>query len=174
MDGPLEHSYFNWLYSQVSDAYPPALYRQSLLGELHRIEFTWILNFDGNRAEDGCALRIEFLNDENLAPYFNWLNEGCSVLEMLIAFSRRASFQTDQSPRDWFWVMLDNLGLLDLNDSVEDNCKQLKDIVDVFLWRTYGSNGKGGLFPMRHTQNNQRKIEIWYQFNEYLHDQKLD
>lgn len=172
MDEPLENLYFNWLYSQVSDAYPPALYRTSLLGELHKIEYVWLIIGDDNRYEDGLELRIEFL-DKNEFEYDSYfLDEACSVLEMLIAFSRRASFQTEESPREWFWIMVDNLGLLELDDSVDTNCKSLKEIVSVFINRTYGSSGNGGLFPLRHTINNQRKVEIWYQFSEYLHELK--
>jgi len=172
MDEPLENLYFNWLYSQVSDAYPPALYRTSLLGELHKIEYLWFISGDDNRYEDGLELRTEFLQETGYDYEYSFFAEGCTVLEMLIAFSRRASFQTEESPREWFWIMVDNLGLLELDNSVDTNCKALREIINVFIFRTYGSNGSGGLFPLRHTLNNQRKVEIWYQFSEYLHELK--
>lgn len=172
MDEPIEHEYFNWLYSQVSDAYPPALYRVSLLGELYKIEYYWLIEGDDNRFEDGMELRRDFLEETGIDSDILFLGDGCSVLEMLIAFSRRAAWQTEESPREWFWVMIDNLGLLELDETVDKNCEQLNEIVDVFLSRTYGSNGSGGLFPLRHTLNNQRKVEIWYQFSEYLHELK--
>lgn len=169
MNEPID-LYFKWLYSKVSDANPPSFKEETLLGELYRIEFVWLLPGDDNRAEDGKDLRTEYIQISKLKPEIYIMDLECTVLEMLIAFSRRAAFQTDETSREWFWIMVDNLGLLELNGTVEENCNDLQEIVDVLIWRTYGDKGEGGLFPLRNTTNNQRKVEIWYQFCEYIYE----
>ena len=54
----LNDAYFNWMYQLVFDGrYSKRLSYQKLLRELHRIEFTYSIPMDGNRAEDGVDLR---------------------------------------------------------------------------------------------------------------------
>lgn len=176
MSEPIENQYFNWLYTKVCDTntHSPSLGYVKLLRQLHRTEFVWLLTGDDNRAEDGCDLRGEFLSDAFMrTDNEHWLLEGCSVLEMLIAFSRRASFETDDSPRDWFWKLLDNLRLTEFTDATRVNSAVVQDILDRFIWRTYHFNGDGGLFPLDYTTNDQRGIEIWYQFSEYVAEKDL-
>ena len=128
-DESLEEVYFNWLYSKVAsvDIPTPSLTWLKLLRILHSTEFVWLLSGDDNRAEDGVELRQEFLNQSHLQASESWFEIPCSVLEMLIAFSRRASFQTDDLPRDWFWVFLDNLGLGEMSDNKPKFDKQAKE-----------------------------------------------
>ncbi len=164
MDEPIEDLYFKWLYSHVSDTAEPF----ELFNQLHNIEFTWSILGDDNRVQDAKDLRIEFLHEKFLPNDGTLSSEGCSVFEMLIAFSRRASFITDESLHDWFWVMLHNLGLADVTTVIPLHENVVYDIVYAFVWRTYTDKGAGGLFPLHKTQNDQRKVEIWYQFNEYL------
>jgi hypothetical protein len=38
------------------------------------------------------------------------------------------------------------------------------------LERTYKPNGEGGLFPLKNTCKNQKRVEIWYQMNSYIHE----
>lgn len=170
MDEPIEVLYFNWLYSLVSDfdERSPRLRYTKLLGLLHSLDFIFVISGDDNRAQDAKDLRVEFIHEEfypdaELAP-----KDTPSVLEALIAFSRTASFETDETARAWFWVMLSNLGLSDMNDSTSLDEAYICSVVETFVWRRYDAFGNGGLFPMPHTQNDQREVEIWYQFNEYL------
>lgn len=166
----IEKLYFDWLYSQVSDLSErlPTLRFCNLLTQLHHIEFTWTVLGDDNRVEDGKDLRREFFDVNELHNDGSLSSEGCSVLEMLIAFSRRASFETDETSKDWFWVMINNLGLGSVNDATPYNERAVDEIIWVFLNRMYEPNGVGGAFPLRLTQKDQREVEIWYQFNEYL------
>jgi hypothetical protein len=171
MPEPIDNLYFNWLYTKVCDisARTPQLQFKNLLRELHHIEFTWVILGDDNRAEDGCDLRRDFLREMHGAePTDNWLNEGCSVLEMLVAFSRQAAFQTDEHPKTWFWIMLENLQLSEFNDARRHNPSLIRDIVETFVWRTYDPSGEGGLFPLQTAQTDQREVEIWYQFSGYV------
>lgn len=175
MQEPFENLYFNWLYSKVGgiSVHSPSLRFVKLLSILHKLEFVWVVLGDDNRAEDGKDLRIEFLNATGYAPPENWLQDGCSVLEMLIAFSRRAEFETDIKARDWFWKMLDNLGLDELNDATDPDPIFVETVVETFVWRFYDDHGYGGLFPLKETSNDQREVEIWYQFCEYVFDEGL-
>ena len=57
----LNDAYFNWIYQLVFDGrYSKKLSYRKLLRELHRIEFTYSIPMDGNRAEDGVDLRYRF------------------------------------------------------------------------------------------------------------------
>lgn len=176
MDEPIEDLYFKWLYSRVNDtkATSSRLRHYKLLEKLHETQFMFLITGDDNRVADGRDLRTEFLRELFIHNTGELMAEGCSVLEMLIAFSRRAAFETDDSPIDWFWMMLSNLGIAHINDSVVFNDRAVQDILDRFVWRTYNSNGLGGLFPLKKTKKNQRKVEVWYQFNEYLLELEYD
>jgi hypothetical protein len=178
MDEPIEDLYFNWLYAKVAyrKISTPSTRYQSLLYYLHRTEFVWLVSGDDNRAEEGQELRREFLYELNEDSEITWMDMGCSVLEMLIAFSKRAAFHTDESPESWFWVCIDNLGLSELYDSsYSDNKKAeiIGPVLEVFVWRMYDKLGRGGLFPLRRSDQDQSKVEIWYQFCEYLIDQNI-
>jgi len=173
MKEPIEDAYFNWLCAKVdSSAVPtPSLTHWNFLRLLHSVEFVWLVSGDDNRVEDGLELRREFLRFFGLKPDRSWEWLGCSVLEMLIALSRRAEFDTDISDRDWFWIFVLNLGLGGLNDATEIDEAGVWHTLQKFIWRRYKRNGyNGGLFPIRHPTRNQLKLELWYQFCDYLID----
>ena len=172
MDGPLENLYFKWLCAKVNYVMSPtpSLTYWKLLKTLHTTEFVWLLTGDDNRAADGVELRIEFLHEGDIPDQPEWLSLGCSILEMLIGFSRRAQFTTDVSAKEWFWEFIDNLGLKDFNDGYFDDEEEVKSILDQFIWRTYDKKGAGGMFPINGPTDDQRKVEIWYQFCDYLVD----
>jgi len=177
MDEPIEEAYFNWLYSKVASIDCPATPSNTyfnLMRQLHSTEYAWLLNGDDNRAADGLELRREFhkILEIHLREEIPWTYIGCSVLEMLIAFSRRTMFQTSISDREWFWIFLHNLGLADLNDAQPDISLYVQGVLETFIWRTYDINGIGGLFPMEYTKRDQRQIEVVYQFFEYLEEQE--
>jgi hypothetical protein len=174
---PLENLYFNWLCAKVVDVRKtlPSQTYWELLKLLHTTEFVWIVSRDDNRIADGKQLREEFLLYGYIPDDPDWrLYPGCSVLEMLIAYARRTEFLADYtglSVQDWFWEFLHNLGLDMCDDGSDFDPQGVADILDVFIWRTYPENGVGGLFPLKHPKQDQRKIEIWYQFFDYLRDQ---
>lgn len=175
MPEPLDNLYFNWLYNKVCDssARTPQLKFTNLLKEIHSIEFTWLIVGDDNRAEDGCDLRMEFINESGLEPSHMWLGENCSVLEMLIALARHAGFQTDSQPKEWFWIFLGNLGLSDFNNARRHNSTYIRDVVENFVWRTYDPNGQGGLFPLDNADRDQTEVELWYQLSTFLFENEL-
>ena len=176
MSATLDDLYLEWLYSQVGSVKLKNKQRTywSLMRQLYTKEFVWLIPNDDNRVENGRELRYEFLEDAGLDmrdvdPY--WLGLGCSVLEMMIDLSRRASFLDDREPVAWFWEMIENLHLHFINDATYEEphiSREIQEIVDTVIWRTYNPDGRGGLFPLRHPHEDQRDVEIWYQLNSYI------
>lgn len=174
MSEPLENLYFNWLCAKVMrvEVPTPSLTYWKLLTELHNTEFVWLLSGDDNRAEDGLELRPEFLLESNLEADPEWIHLGCSLFEMLLAFSRRAAFQTEESAQEWFMHFLENMGLAEFNDARNFTAAEVGEYLYTLVWRTYSYDGRGGLFPIKNPPHDQREVEIWYQFCEYLVDQE--
>ena len=170
---PLENLYFNWLCAKVAhvEVPTPSLTYWDLFRHLYTTEFVWLVHGDANRLADGLELRHEFLVEAHLGEERGWRETPCSVLETMIAFARHAEFTAGESVSFWFWRFVENLGLIEANDASDISVEEIETILDDFVWRKYDENGRGGLFPLEHTTKNQREVEIWYQFNEYLVDQ---
>jgi hypothetical protein len=170
-DKPLDELYLQWLYSNVlpvSLKNPSRTY-WALLRQLYCKEFVWFIPNDDNRVEDGRDLRAEFFRESGEAEFDpGWSDLGCSMLEMLIALSRRLSFDVEGEPSDWFWHLLENLELRECNDRSKYSPKDVDEILDRVIWRNYNYNGQGGLFPLTVAVEDQRKVEIWYQLSAYL------
>lgn len=170
MNKPLDELYLTWLYGFIAEpelASPSRTY-WNLSHVLFRKEFVWFVPNDDNRCEDGRYLRYEFIEDlglEDTDP--DWLELGCSMLELLIGLSRRLSFQGEGEPRDWFWILINNLGIR-YNDRRKIPQDYVEEVLDNVIWRTYEPNGHGGLFPLRRAERDQRDVELWYQMSLYL------
>lgn len=175
MPPPLDELYLSWLYRQVCslELKNPSNTYWLFLRQLYKTEFIWLVPNDDNRIADGLSLRERFIRDEGIVdPTPDWMSLECSVLEMLIALSWRLAFETEGLPSDWFWEMITNLGFRAdqtndrrFTDQVrEDIEKTIHDLV----WRLYSPSGRGGLFPLNHEPQDQRRVEIWYQMNAYL------
>lgn len=171
MNAPLDELYFKWLYGQVgsvNEKNPSRTYWR-LLKRLYNKEFIWLIPNDDNRAADGRDLRQEFCDQEglhNVDP--GWMNLGCSMLELLIALSRRLAFQDDGTPERWFWCLIENLELEVYNDNALHADRAIDHTLNKVIWRTYRRNGVGGLFPLKQARQDQRDIELWYQMSNYL------
>lgn len=171
MDEPIEGVYFNWLCAKVLPV-GVQIYSE-LLRILYKTEFVWVISGDENRAEDGCELRDDFLRESFLQNDRAWYDSPCSVLEVFIAFAKRANFQTDNPVDYWFWRIIENLGLDEYRQISNRDRKVVEDILYDFVWRQYDESGQGGMFPMRWPKRDQRRVEIWYQFFDYLEEQGL-
>lgn len=171
MSEPIDELYFRWLYSQVSNVKlrNPSRTYWSLLKLLHMKEFVWFVPNDDNRLEDGRLLRTEFVETNHIQDVDpNWKDLGCSMLEMLIGLSRRLWFEDDLPADEWFWHMLENLGLNGFTDRGGWDEQDVDEILNVVIWRTYEPDGRGGLFPLMDAHEDQREVELWYQMSEYL------
>lgn len=173
MPEPIEGLYFNWLRAKVVDPTWPQYMYLDLLKILYRTEFVWTIIGDKNREEDGLELRIYFLNETRLEQDPDWQHEPCSILEVLIAFANRASFQTDIPTSEWFWHFLRNLGLEQYRTISDEDLPLIERILNTFVWRIYDPSGYGGLFPLREPLGDQTTVEIWYQFCAYTEEQGL-
>lgn len=175
MNEPLEELYFNWLCDHVLrvGVSTPSLTYDKLFRLLHNTEYVWSVLGDDNRAGDGVELRAHFLLHHRVTSDKNWLNLGCSLFEMLIAFSGRAEFVTEMSAEQWFWHILTNLKLEQYNDSHFLSVSRVEDVLHRLIWRQYEYDGAGGMFPLREPAQDQRTVEIWYQFFAYLDEQDL-
>lgn len=171
MNEPIEEAYFNWLCAKVLTVTVPIYW--GLMRILHQKEFSWIVTGDKNRAADGVELRDDFFRETHLPMDESWYAQPCSIFEALLAFANRASFQMDEPARDWFWKFMTNLDLDEYRQVYEEDVPIIEDILDTFVWRTYEPSGHGGMFPMRWPQHDQREVEIWYQFCQYVDDQGL-
>lgn len=173
MDALVEERYFEWLYSQVANPDLRNKYRShwSLAKQLHKKEFVWIVPNDDNRVADGKDLRRYFVDEVGGGyPSQEWFEQGCSMLEMLIALSHRLAFETDDEPRIWFWHLIATLDLEQYNDRDynEEAERRIDEALERVIWRTYAPDGRGGLFPLRDPKEDQRKVELWYQLSAYL------
>lgn len=168
--------YFIWLCGKVNVSY-------KLYGIIMKLLFDTIfdvkLPMDTNRFIDGIQLRELFLTENhylNNTFFENIINDRpCSVLEVLIALAIRCDENImydgeigDRSYK-WFWIMIENLGLDILDVFIDEEIySELYLKVLNFIDRNYEKNGQGGLFPLKNPKKDQRKVEIWYQMNEFL------
>lgn len=172
----LNNAYFEWMYQLVCDERDSEMSYRKLLYLLHDMDFNYTIPMDGNRAEDGTDLRYRF-GYENaydgpiIAAYLD--DRPCSVLEMMVALAIRCEEHIMCDPDigdrtgQWFWNMIDNLGLGDMND--EGFYKNYAErVIQKFLNREYKRNGEGGLFTVKHYRKDLRLVEIWYQMCWYL------
>lgn len=170
MNKPIDELYLEWLNSQVGDS----VFNRNrtywrLLKQLHDKEFVWVVPNDDNRVADGRDLRTEFVEEAGLTNVDDgWINMGCSMLELIIALSRRLAFEAEGKPRVWFWHMLKNLYLSTLDDESVYSEAYVEQVMHNIIWRQYEPDGFGGLFPLKHPQEDQRKVELWYQLSAYV------
>ena len=147
---------------------------------------------DVDREKDGLELRKEWLyeihNLDNIIrdeyPGDDFDSETgpipCTMLEMIIGISKRMSEQLmDEDGEDktaqYFWEIIGNLGLDCWDD---DNFgwetglapKNIEKKCEILCKRQYNPDGTGGgMFPMPELLGiNQKKMEIWYQMQEYI------
>lgn len=175
---PLDEKYFSWLYRKIGAVTNrnPERGHWELAKRLYSTEFIYFVPNDINRAIDGIELREEFFDRHpNIGYDRNWASLECSMLEMLIALSRRANYHTDDGALaggtgGWFWELMGNINLSQYTDAIwSRRCLEETDrVLERINNRTYNTNGKGGLFPLTRPDHDQRKVELWYQMSAYL------
>lgn len=173
MPGTADDLYLEWLYSQIAPLKTKSR-REShweLARQLYMTRFYWSVRHDKNRAEDGQTLRDEYLRQTgDPEPHDNWMEMDCSVLEMLVALSDRVAFESYGTIGDWFFKLMENVGL-DRYVDYRYNAHVRHEVdmtIHRVLDREYAEDGTGGFFPLRLAERDQRKIELWYQKEAYL------
>lgn len=171
----VKNEYFEWMYDCICrDRFASSISYRKLLMHLHSVEFTYVIPRDRNRAEDGIDLRYRFAYEH---PYLDdaerYLDGPCSVLEMMVALAIRCEEGTMDNPQfgnrtgQWFWSMVNNLGLGNMVDERYDR-RYVDTVISRFLNRDYEPNGRGGLFTVRNRKEDLRDVEIWYQLQWFL------
>lgn len=167
MDRSEQNEYYEWLTDIVGGERKHSL----LLHILFQKEFYWTVPFDEDRAADGIDLRHTYL--KFIERQVNLGLKACSVLEMLVALSCSCEDNImhdrdlgDRTP-EWFWMMLHNLGLdVYSNDHFSYEAEyEIHHILDNWLERKFGENGKGSPFPCYRFDNS---APMWIQLNSYL------
>lgn len=175
--GSLTRRYFIWLCNKVNRSRPNVkTFWNGLLEQLFNTDFYWVVPNDDNRAFDGKVLRDQFAYEIGLSSYSEIVRDECSVLEMLVALAERCDVDimaveqpTENQSGHWFWLFLENCGLVEYDDDHYDP-DMIDVIIDQILSRRYLSNGIGGLFPLKNPSQDQREVELWYQMNEWLEE----
>ena len=170
----INEQYFDWMYSLACGSC--RISYQKLLRHLHKRDFTYTIEMDGNREADGIDLRYRFAYEFNygrpmIATYLD--NKQCSVLEMMVALAFRceerimADADIGDRTSQWFFGMITNLGLKYMTDA-NFNEEFTDKVIDRLLNREYERNGEGGLFKVEPCVRDMRNVDIWYQMQFYL------
>lgn len=171
----IRKEYFEWMIDLVChDRYAKDISYRKLLTYLYNTEFIYSIKRDSNREEDGKNLRYRFAITASKCHDADLYLEGpCSVLEMMIALAIRCEESIMDNPEygdrtnQWFWGMINSLGLGSMTDEIFDE-PYVESCITRFLKRKYSPNGQGGLFTIRNCNRDLRKVEIWYQLCWYL------
>lgn len=163
------NEYFEWLYDMVCNGrFANDISYRKLLSYLHSTEFKYTIQKDWNRVKDGLNLRSKFSREADM-----YLDDPCSVLEMMVALSIRCEETIMDDPKfgdrtgQWFWSMIRSLGLKSMTDDNYDKAYVIGTI-EKFLHRDYSPDGEGGLFTIRNCKYDLRRVEIWCQLCWYL------
>lgn len=176
----LNDNYFKWLLGILGFKEPMSCRYISMLSYMYSTDFKLtnpIVGHDDNRINDGFELRATYSNnftDPDLPKVFN---DPVSVLEVLVAFAMRIDddimYDGSLHASKWFFIMIDNLGMTNFTDDrlgldwVIDDEEQ---ILDIWMSRQYGPDGNGTIFPLKSTVFDQRKLEMWYQMQEWFNE----
>ena len=96
-----------------------------------------------------------------------------SFLEVLIGLSARVAFMVNGDSKEWAWKLIENIGLHRMADQLdEQDIDMIHNILDTVIWRTYGIDGVGGFFPLTTVNDDQTRIEIWYQMAAYIEENR--
>ena len=162
-----EELYFDWLLNRVKNK---SHFR--LLRLLFETEFVYTIPMDENRASDGIQLRYKFIDEKGInEEEFHYIYSPCNLFEMILALSIRIStimsdpYKSDET-HIWFWRMISNMGLSKSTDNNFDDYF-VDVVIDHFLSRNYGPNGRGSLFFVKNEKHIE-DLQIWDQAMLYL------
>lgn len=160
--------YFKWLCNRVHIPVDRGTY-SAVFHAMFATEYVWVIGNDDNRISDGRLLRQVYLNGAKEDIY----SEPVSFFEVLLGLSERVAFLVNEEPQDWAWKLMENLGLDQYPDpdhlaGFTKMVKEVNEILERVIWRTYNPDGSGGFFPLPEPDRDQRKVEIWYQMTTYI------
>lgn len=178
----IQNDYFYWLCSLVY-ADDPDLSYFTLMRVLFETRFRWVIDNDENRAVDGMDLRAEYWHQSLYSEesFEELKDDPPNVLEVLVALAIRIQdeimWDPDLGDRTsiWFWDMLSNLGLEEMDDESWQEPQDRMIVMDAlnrFMDRNYAYDGScGGAFPRgENVSEDQRNVELWFQSQGYFVD----
>ena len=168
MESDIWIEYFDWLCLRVaSDHTPKPVDYTFVLWRLHETEFTPTVWLDESRVMDALEFRKQFTEHEMEHPV--------GIFEMMVCLATRierdrmgGTVSWDRSA-DWFWEMMQSLGLLRMTNRRYDQI-ETDAIIACFLKRRYSRNGSGGLFTTDDPTIDMRDRDIWKQAAAYLNE----
>lgn len=167
-------AYLEWLSAQIT----PNRQRnfQELFYILYEKEFFYVVANDNSRIQDVHALRHACFRDFDVKPYITTDVLGpISVLEVLIALSKRLAWQTSSDPDAWAWQLLVNLQLNQYSGRISRRlAEEIDGMLDRLIWRQYEPDGVGGFFPLANPGRDQTEVEMWCQMSAYLYEQEIN
>lgn len=148
-----------------------------LAEELWNTDYTWVLEYDENRAKSVNILRYRYLEDGGKELY----SKKPSVLEVLIMLSDVMFDLLDEMDDEdrrpmYFWEMIDNLGLSSFTDGLfrdfperrDRYIRKIRKKIDIWLRREFEYDGRGSPFPLKDPRKSQINAELWDQMNQYI------
>ena len=157
-------AYFEWLVSKIGDGKIDHL-RMRILRKLYFMPFYYNIPNDAHRYEEAVCLRDQYSYETGIMCDY----EGpCNVLELLVSLAKMVSedvlgtFYHENRTFEWFWMMIDNLGLLSVRPA------EVERIVKKWVDRDFEFDGRGSPFPLRDPPEDQRTVEIWKQICNYI------
>lgn len=169
--------YLRWLAARVKGT----VQYSKLLSILHNVEFEWVIPEDEHRESDGRRMRSIFAEAKGFEAKDGDLLYPASFLEVLISLSESMGMNIlyddenpDGEPYVYFWELLDNCGLANYDNAYLSSMTKseaemfVRAACERVMLRLYDRDGRGGLFPIPRSRKDQRKIELWYQMNEYI------
>ena len=161
-----DNDYYVWLLESIDALHGEHSCYQLLVQHLFTTEYDYAFEMDRNRAMAGENLRALYSQDCGID--IDDVNGGpCNVLEMLIALSKSMAFDTSTETSEWFWKLIDNLGLTSEDDEHFDRA-YVDHQLDIWMSREYSADGDGSLFPIPNFDGDLQRMEVWDQKNAYL------
>lgn len=163
-------TYFDWLVYIIAPDHTQRDDYIELLFALYSTEFFWVIPRDRNRAEDGLELRTKY--EKETGEYVD-IYGPCNCLELFVALAIRCenelmyNYNLGDRTSKWFWIFLDNLGLLEYDSEAFDFDK-VDDILYHFMNRDYGPHGEFCAFPCKKSVSVLKKTELSYQINYFI------
>lgn len=152
--------YFTYLIDIVK-----AYSKVPLCEELYLIPFRYdpLIEHDGISAENCKKLRLSY---QEFTGERSDKDGECCVLEFLVYISIKMEdimgLPGDYHPETWFNEMIDNL------DIDMESRERIREKVNKWMDRDFKKNGSGGLFPLKHAREDQRKVPFWDQAGSYM------
>ena len=71
----------------------------------------------------------------------------------------------------WAWQLIVNLELDKMSDMISRRkAVEVDEILETLIWRNYAPDGQGGFFPLAWPEEDQKKVELWYQMAFYVNE----